>query len=196
LVHNWGKQLDELSELEITPIDFSNRYTKLVTSPPEVALVIASDLVIELDGLVREWYNAQKISQEEIIPTLEHEWANILDCKNKVISAASTRNLVAVRYAAVEFAEFVIWMLHCLEGEQSDPRRFKKTIDALDKIPQDSQILLDTLLISMEIDELVRTANDLADLLKNSLEGVGIKPSVAQSAEEAKQYFRTSRSIG
>ncbi|MGY5852486.1 MAG: nucleotidyltransferase domain-containing protein [Candidatus Thorarchaeota archaeon] len=194
MIHNWGKQLSEMSEFEIAPPEFTTRYSQLVTSPPEEALPIATNLVLDLDILVRKWFNDQKLSKTDSIGLIEGEWSGIIDCLNKVHSAAQSQNLVAVRYAAVEFAEFAIWLLRSIQGDQSDPKHFKKTLDELDRLPPESQKLLEILLVSTKIDDLVEVSEQLANLLKSSMEREGVKPAIAKSANEAKSHLRISSS--
>ncbi|MGY5874213.1 MAG: nucleotidyltransferase domain-containing protein [Candidatus Thorarchaeota archaeon] len=190
--HNWGRQLSEMADFETAPPNFTTRYTQLVTSSPEEALPIATNLVLDLDILVRQWFNDQKLSKADSISMIEDEWSGIVDCLNKVHSAAQTQELVAVRYAAVEFAEFAIWFLRSIQGDQSDPKHFKKTLDELDKLSPESQKPLEVLLVSMEIDDIVEASEQLADLLKSRIEGEGVKPPIAKSATEAKAHLRIS----
>ena len=192
MIQNWGKQLHEMSEFEITPHEFTTRYTQLVTSSPENAILIAESLILDLDILVRQRFNDQKLSKSDSIGLIENEWSGIVDCLNKVYSAARTKNLVAIRYAAVEFAEFAIWILRSMQGDQSDPRYYKKTLDELDKLPSKGQILLETLLVSMDIDHLVEASEQLAGLLKSRFMEEGVKPAIAQSVSEARVYLQIS----
>ncbi len=194
MTHNWGKQLPELGEFEIAPPEFTTRYTQLVTSPPEEALAIATNLVLDLDILLRQWFNEQKLSREDSIDLIGGEWSGIVDCLNKVYSAVQSQVLVSARHAAVEFAEFAIWLLRSIQGNQSDPKHFKKTLDELDRLPSEGQKLVETLLVSIEMNNLVEASEKLADLLKSSLEQEGVKPAVAQSVDESKRYLRVSSS--
>ncbi len=192
--HNWGKQLSELREFEIVPPEFTTRYEKLVTSPPEESLAIATNLVLDIDLLLRHWFNEQRLSREDSIDMISGEWSGIVDCLNKVYSAAQSQNLVFVRYAAVEFAEFGIWILMSIQGNQSDPKRFDKTLDEIDRLPLECQKPLESLLTSMDIEQLVEASEALASFLKSSMEKVGVKSTTAESISEVKSYLRiTSR---
>jgi hypothetical protein len=194
LIHNWGKQLLEMNEFEITPPEFITRYEQLVTSPPEEALIIATNLVLDLDVLLRQWFNEQKMSREDSIGIIEGEWSGVVDCLNKVRSAAKSQDIVSTRYAAVEFAEFAIWILRSIQGDQSDPKRFKKTLDELDKLPPEAQEPLEILLTSIEVDRLVDAGEKLTNLLKSTMEQEGVNSAIAESVSEAKSHLRiTSR---
>lgn len=192
LAHNWGKQLPEMNEFEITPVDFTPRYTLLVTGTPEEALSIATDLVIELEMLVRHWFNEQKLSKTDAVDIVKSEWSGIVDCLNKIHSAAEAQDLVSARYAAVEFAEFAIWLLRSFQGNHADPKRFGKTLDELDRLPLGSQKPLETLLASTVIDSIVEAGEQLASFLESSMKEKGVNPSVAQTVNDGKVFLRLS----
>ncbi|MFX1367372.1 MAG: nucleotidyltransferase domain-containing protein [Promethearchaeota archaeon] len=192
MTHNWGKQLPEMSEFRIAPAEFASRYTQLVTSPPEVALPIATNLVLEMETLVREWFNDQKLSRTNSVDTVKDEWSGVADCLNKIRSAAEAQDLISIRYSAVEFAEFAIWLLRSIHGDQSNPKRFGKTLDELDGLPSGSQKSLETLLVSMNVDTIVEAGEQLAGFLESSIMNEGVKPAVAESVDEGKVFLRIS----
>ena len=190
LTNNWGQQLLEIAQFKIAPLDFVSHYKALVTSPPSVALPIARELIIELDVLVRAWFDEQQMSKSDIRIELEGETTGIADCLNKILSASISHDLVATRYAAVEFAEFAVWFLRCLKGESVDPRRFGKILDSLDNLLPDSQAPLEVLLTSFEINKIVEAGKELAKQMQSLAKTAGLKSTDVETITEAREYLR------
>jgi hypothetical protein len=55
LLNNWGKQLQELQTLKKIPENFVLRYNALIMAKPEEALQVASELVDDVNVLLKNW---------------------------------------------------------------------------------------------------------------------------------------------
>jgi hypothetical protein len=148
LIHNWGKQLCEMEQFDIAPDDFISRYKKLVTGLPETVLPIAQDLVEDVYKLLLSWFHDQSIPKEDFTSIIQNEWAGTLDCLNKIRSAAKEQNLIAARSAAVEYAEFTIWLFQGLRGKKAEVRQFESVPEVIGQLPSEHQVALGTLLQS------------------------------------------------
>jgi hypothetical protein len=192
LVNNWGRQIEEIKQFKIVPGDFVPRYRKLVTSPPMTALPIARDLVKDVHKLLLTWFHDQSIPKESFALEIKNEWPGALDCLNKIHSAVKDKNPIALRYEAVEYAEYAIWLFQGIRGRKSEVRQFESVPEVITQLPSEHQAALSTLLQSQESHELTAAAEKVKDLLRLEASAVGISLPVVNSLEEAKAFLQIS----
>lgn len=193
LLHNWGNQIPEMEHFEIVPLDFISRYIQLVTSPSENVLSVATSLVTDVHSLLKTWFNDQKISESDFMHEMQNEYPGIIDGLNKIRSAVKTRNIVAVRAAAVEYTEFAIWLFKGMRGVNAEVRQFESVLDAITILSSKHQRLLRTLLVSRDFNQLLDVAEQLTNLLHSEMVNKGVKLPRVASIDEAIEFLRIEK---
>ncbi|MFX1475254.1 MAG: nucleotidyltransferase domain-containing protein [Promethearchaeota archaeon] len=192
LINNWGRQQAELERFDLLPSDFISRYTKLVTSTPKDALIIASELVDDVYTLVSSWFQTQRVQKAEFIQQVEESWPGNLEYLNKIRRAVSLQDLVAGRYAAVDFAEFAIWFFHGLRERKTEIHRFDKPHELVGQLPPAYQIEIGALLQSQDLERLVEAAAKLTNQMQSEAIAAGATLPLAATLTEAKAFLKIS----
>ena len=188
--NNWGKQLNEVAKFDILPDDFIDRYKKLVNSTPAEALEIATDLIDDINLLLREYQrNEEKITTEDI-NELATEWPGVIEYCNKAISAAEKSDTIAGLYAAKDNAEYYLWAFSLLQGRKWGRNSFHTSSEEVVNFSVLISENITKLATSRNLVELKESTEKLSEMLTEELKLRRLKIPLATSYLDALQFMQ------
>jgi hypothetical protein len=190
LLNNWGKQIQELETFKIIPENFIERYLTLLQSPPEKTLQIASDLVDDVNKLLKNWILENQVSFVKDLEEIVTDWPTVLEFQNKAISAAEEEDFSVGLYAASDNAWFDLWAFTALRNIKWNMSCFFSATDELRKLPTDITNNLTILLESKNLFKIQKATCLLADQLRIELKNAGWTLPECSSLEEAFRYVK------
>ena len=114
-LNNWGKQLQEIVNFNILPVEYISRAKKFLLSEPKKALEIASELVKDMRTLMKAELISDK--KEITIREIASGWSGVIEYLNKSKSAEEKNDLIAGLYAACDNAEYYLWAFQLLQNK-------------------------------------------------------------------------------
>jgi hypothetical protein len=190
LLNNWGKQCQELQAFKILPSNFIIRYNALIKSKPKEALQIASDLVDDVNKLLKNWISATKATFKEDLEEIVTDWPTVLEFYNKAVTATEQGDLSAGLYAASDNAWFNLWAFTTLRKIKWDKRSFFSASNEIKNLPSDIKNNLSLLLESKNLEVIQKATNHLVEDLRNELEKDGWTIPVCTTIEDAYKFLK------
>jgi hypothetical protein len=190
LLHNWGQQMQEIESFNIIPSDFSERYLSLIQSEPEKALRIASDLVDDVNTLLRNYILENQMSFSEDLEEIVTDWPTVLEFHNKAITAEENGDLSAGLYASSDNAWFNLWVFTTLRKNKWDTRSFFSASEEIKNLPYDIAYDLTVLLESKNLSEIQQATSQLSEQLRVELQNPGCTLPECSSLEEAFKFLK------
>jgi hypothetical protein len=189
LLNNWGKQLQEIRTFQNMPKNFETRYNTLIIAKPEDALKIASELVDDVNVLLKNWILENQANFKEDLEEITTDWPTVLEFLNKAITATEQNDISAGLYAASDNARFNLWAFTALRQIKWAKNSFFIVSEEIKKLPRELQDYLLILLESTDLLEIQNATEQLSELLKKELKDDRKLP-VSSSIEEALQFLQ------
>lgn len=189
LLNNWGKQIQELQMFRKAPKNFVERYVALVKSEPEEALQIASDLVDDVNMLLKNWILENQVAFKEELEEIVTDWPTVLEYLNKAVSATEQRDISAGLFASCDNAQFNLWAFTALRNIKWNKSSFFSATEEIRRLPSDIGNDLALLLESKDLSEIEKATYRLAEHLRGELEEGRTLPECS-SLEEALRFLK------
>jgi hypothetical protein len=187
---NWGEQTQELQTFGKLPKNFVERYKALTKSEPKEALQIGSDLVEDVNVLLKNWILENQDKFEETLERfIVSSWPTVLEYLNKAVSATERGDIFAGLFASCENAEFNLWAFTALRNIKWNKSSFFSATEEIKKLPSDIGDDLSLLLESKDLSEIQEATYRLAEQLRRELKEDWTLPECS-SLEEALRFLR------
>ncbi|MFX0124005.1 MAG: hypothetical protein ACFFAE_10225 [Candidatus Hodarchaeota archaeon] len=190
LQNNWGTQINELQGLKKVPENFIERYRALITSEPVKTLHIASDLVDDVNVLLKKWMLENQGSTKKEVEEIVTDWPTVLEFQNKAIIATEQEDLIKGLFAAQDNAWFNLWAFTALRNINWNRTSFFSASKESEKLPNDIRDNLTVLLESRDLSKIQKATDRLAEQLRAELEKKGWRIPECSSLEEAYKFLR------
>lgn len=188
LLHNWGKQFQEIAQFDILPEEYVSRAKEFLKSEPSIALELASKLVEDVRILLKK--SLDSVKNESEIKKLGLEWPGVIEYLNKSKSAEEKKNLIAGLYAACDNAEYYLWGFNLLQEERWERNSFYSIQEGLSKIQDISVFNIKQLLLSQNLTELRHSTEQLVAQFKEEAVSKGLTLPIADSLDDGKKFIR------
>lgn len=189
LLNNWGKQIQELQTFRKMPKNFIERYTVLIKSEPKEALQVASDLVDDVNALLKNWILENQMTSKEDLEEIVTDWPTVLEYLNKAVSATEQGDIPAGLFASCDNAEFNLWAFTTLRNIKWNRSSFFSATEEIKKLPSDIRNDLALLLESKDLSEIQEATYQLAEQLRREIEERRTLPECS-SLEEAFKFLK------
>lgn len=190
LLNNWGQQIQEIKTFNIIPSNFSERYLSLIQSEPEEALKIASDLVDDVNMLLKNFILENQVSFTEDLVEIVTDWPTVLEFLNKAITAEENGDLSAGLFASSDNAWFNLWAFTTLRNIKWDTRSFFSASVEIKSLPNNISNNLTVLLESKNLSEIQQATFQLSEQLRVELKNAGCTLPECFSLEEAFRFLK------
>ncbi len=172
---------------------FIQKGIDLMKRSQESAFQIAKNLVEDVYELIKKASENESIQPLEFLMEVESDWSGTLDCFNKIRSAIESKDIVATRAAAVEFAEFAIWIFLGLRSTRSHVKYFDRVSEVLTVPPANHTNLLEILLTSQDLNQIEETSAQLIELLRSKVVARSDRLPIVDTIHDAKGYLSISK---
>ncbi|UCE29239.1 MAG: hypothetical protein JSV85_00405 [Candidatus Bathyarchaeota archaeon] len=189
LLNNWGKQIRELQTFRKKPKNFIKRYIDLIKSEPKEALQIGSDLVDDVNALLKNWILENQVTFREELEEIVTDWPTVLEYCNKAISATEQGDISAGLFASRDNAEFNLWAFAALRNIKWNRSSFFSATEEIQRLPSNIGNDLALLLESKDLAKIQKATCRLAEQLRIELEEGWTLPDCS-SLEEALRFLK------